>query len=385
MNKIRHQQGSVALFVTLGILSLIGFAALAVDVGYIYAYHWKLQHSADAAALAAARYITDMAEDPAAVALRLAGDNGIGTEPSTAISVSTGCWNGSAFSTPCALPNAAAVTITDTQNSLLANALNIQNFSFSNTSVALMELNPPQILSGRDVRFNGGLQVQVSGDDLRIHANANLTVNGRLSVTNDPDNPGNVTLSATGVMSPSSQGESGATPYSIPTVNMAALEAKARASGIYYDEGLTLNMEDLSGRSGVVYVNGDVTIESSRCGGGSLSNITVVSSGTMTFRASEVSGQTDPSSGGVTVYFVSGGDMKFLGSVDQIEGGVFRSAGEIAVNGGGGSDVVLQTTFFIADGDVRFNGGLRDVEYQETIDVVAPLFQLPGMTSRLVL
>ena len=382
MKNACRQQGSVTLFVALAMVSLIGFAALVVDVGYLYAYRWKLQYTADAAALASARHINDLINNPTTVALTLAEENGIDPSETVAVAVSTGCWSGVAFTTPCALPNASAVTISDTRTSFFANVLEIASFGFSNTAVALMELNPPQILSGRDVRINGGLQASVSGDDFRIHANANLSVNGQFVVDGDPDNPGNVTLTATGAVTPSSIGSSGANPYTIPPVNIADLEAMAPESQTY--PAGTLYVEELADKSGVVYVDGDVTIDSNGAGA-DLSDVTIVSSGTMTFRASDIAGQTDPSSGGVTVYFVSGGDMKFLGSVDRIEGAVFRSVGEIVVNGGGGVDVILQSVFMVADGDVRVNGGLREIEFDEAVNVIAPPFEMPGTTTRLVL
>lgn len=381
MKNVCGQKGSVTLFVALAMVSLIGFAALVVDVGYLYAYRWKLQYAADAAALAAARDLGDAT----AAAQGLGLDNGIDDSivyDSGRFQVSAGCWSTGVFSTPCMSPNAAAVTISDTQTSFFANVLEIASFGFSNTAVALMELNPPQILSGGDVQINGGLQASVSGDDFRIHANANLSVNGQFVVDGDPDNPGSVTLTATGAVTPSSIGSSGASSYPIPPVSIAALAAMAPESQTY--PAGTLYVEELADKSGVVYVDGDVTIDSNGAGA-ALSDVTIVSSGTMTFRASDIAGQTDPSSGGVTVYFVSGGDMKFLGSVDRIEGAVFRSVGEIVVNGGGGVDVILQSVFMVADGDVRVNGGLREIEFDEAVNVIAPPFEMPGTTTRLVL
>ena len=52
--KIKERRGAVAIIVALIMVILIGFAALAVDVGYLYATRNELQNIADGAALAAA-------------------------------------------------------------------------------------------------------------------------------------------------------------------------------------------------------------------------------------------------------------------------------------------------------------------------------------------
>ena len=52
--KFKDQRGVTALVVALALAMLLGFAALAIDVGYLYATKNELQNIADAAALAAA-------------------------------------------------------------------------------------------------------------------------------------------------------------------------------------------------------------------------------------------------------------------------------------------------------------------------------------------
>ena len=42
----------------IGLLSLLGFAALAIDVGYLFVVRNELQNAADAAALAGAGHLT---------------------------------------------------------------------------------------------------------------------------------------------------------------------------------------------------------------------------------------------------------------------------------------------------------------------------------------
>ncbi|MFH0905664.1 MAG: pilus assembly protein TadG-related protein [bacterium] len=54
---LRGNKGIVAVYVALGLVVFIGFAALAVDVGYLMVSKNELQNAADAAALAATRHL----------------------------------------------------------------------------------------------------------------------------------------------------------------------------------------------------------------------------------------------------------------------------------------------------------------------------------------
>jgi Flp pilus assembly protein TadG len=53
----KGQRGAVLVMVTLCLIILIGFVALAIDIGYMYTTRNELQNVADAAALAGARYL----------------------------------------------------------------------------------------------------------------------------------------------------------------------------------------------------------------------------------------------------------------------------------------------------------------------------------------
>lgn len=73
----RRERGSVAILFALGFATLIGFAALAVDVGQVAAQKEHLQQTAAAAALAGAAALP---QDPGAAvnqAVAVAGDNGV--------------------------------------------------------------------------------------------------------------------------------------------------------------------------------------------------------------------------------------------------------------------------------------------------------------------
>ena len=57
IHRLKDQQGVSVVIVALVLPVLIGFAALAIDIGYLYATKNELQNIADAAALAAANEI----------------------------------------------------------------------------------------------------------------------------------------------------------------------------------------------------------------------------------------------------------------------------------------------------------------------------------------
>lgn len=57
---LSDQRGASAVLIAIMLVMLIGFAALAVDIGYLYATRNELQNVADAAALAATRKLGEL-------------------------------------------------------------------------------------------------------------------------------------------------------------------------------------------------------------------------------------------------------------------------------------------------------------------------------------
>jgi Flp pilus assembly protein TadG len=55
----RGERGAVIVIFAICLFVLIGFAALAIDIGYLHTTRSELQNVADAAALAGARYLGD--------------------------------------------------------------------------------------------------------------------------------------------------------------------------------------------------------------------------------------------------------------------------------------------------------------------------------------
>lgn len=75
-SRLRSERGATAVLVALLMVPLVGFAAIAVDVGALYAEKAQLQNGADSAALAIAQHCAVSAcGDPAATAEDLASAN----------------------------------------------------------------------------------------------------------------------------------------------------------------------------------------------------------------------------------------------------------------------------------------------------------------------
>jgi hypothetical protein len=73
---LKKDDGNVLILVTAALIVLIGFAALAVDIGYFYSERAKLVTAADAAALAGAQLLPDAGE-AGDQAIHIAQENGV--------------------------------------------------------------------------------------------------------------------------------------------------------------------------------------------------------------------------------------------------------------------------------------------------------------------
>ena len=71
MKIIGNKKGTIAIIVGVSLVVLIGFAALAVDLGYVYMKNVELQTTADAAALAGAGALVSYGNDQTKVAEKI--------------------------------------------------------------------------------------------------------------------------------------------------------------------------------------------------------------------------------------------------------------------------------------------------------------------------
>lgn len=84
MNTNTSERGQAIVLIVLAIVALFGFAALAIDGGYLYSERGRAQNAADSAALAAAAAAAN-GQDPAARAFALAAMNGFNNDGVTNI------------------------------------------------------------------------------------------------------------------------------------------------------------------------------------------------------------------------------------------------------------------------------------------------------------
>lgn len=71
-DRLKSKKGSVTVVVALFLIALIGFAALAIDVGYMMVTRNELQNVSDSAALAATKKLALLYQNPAYISLPLA-------------------------------------------------------------------------------------------------------------------------------------------------------------------------------------------------------------------------------------------------------------------------------------------------------------------------
>ena len=136
--------GAVYIWTAFGILGMLGFAGLAIDMSYFYVARNQLQTSADAAALAGATLMSDTnamrAEAKKYAKMNVGGDDQVLTDSD----VERGTWDFSSrsFSSGGAKPNAVRVTTRMAQangnpaGTFFASVLGFNNVDISTSAVA---------------------------------------------------------------------------------------------------------------------------------------------------------------------------------------------------------------------------------------------------------
>ncbi len=118
---LRNEEGNVVIWVAGSMTMIMGFAALAVDLGHLYALDNQLQNAADAAALAAVSQLNDPNE-ARSVAAAITAQNLPPEEHGTALAssdVELGQWNPNTrvFAAGVNPPDAVRVTVRRTSDS----------------------------------------------------------------------------------------------------------------------------------------------------------------------------------------------------------------------------------------------------------------------------
>lgn len=111
--RMREHKGATVIFVAIALVMFLGFAALAVDVGYLYVVRGELQNSADSGALAGAQVLynnlgTEVNAGANAVAQDYAERHDSEQEQAVVESVERGHWS---FATRTFTPNNSLVAV----------------------------------------------------------------------------------------------------------------------------------------------------------------------------------------------------------------------------------------------------------------------------------
>ena len=218
----------------------------------------------------------------------------------------------------------------------------------------------------RDPAFGGGI---VSNGDLRIngssninggtHSNGNTVFHGSGTVTG--------TVSAHGSLSPGNYSITGAQTQNakeivLPSVadKMAALEATARASGIYKKSNFNYNGSGDLGNK-VIFVDGDLTLN------GDIMNGTIVATGNVTINGSSQINTNQA----IGTAIVALGDIIMNGASDSY--GAFWSNGSFVQNG---SSRVFGT--IVSQGDITRNGSFNFTASDKIQNDNLPTVTIPG-------
>ncbi len=145
-SRLRHEEGGqVIAFAAISLLAVIGMAAYVIDVGNDYRAHRQLQAAADAAAVAGAEQLPNVAAATAAAqqySASAGGKNLSGSLPGVTTTVTTKCISG----IPCNPANTIVVTQTATVPSIFGQVLGLGSATVSAKSTAAMAGGQPKPL-----------------------------------------------------------------------------------------------------------------------------------------------------------------------------------------------------------------------------------------------
>ena len=151
----RKESGTVAILVALCLIVIVGFLALALDIGYVMVTRNESQDAADAAALAGARQlgenyydkVADKTTDVVSVSETTAGQNRIASQSVSQdnVDIKIGWWDqvSGTFTETAVTPNAVQATVTRQRGltsgpirTFVAGVMGIPNFRMEATATA---------------------------------------------------------------------------------------------------------------------------------------------------------------------------------------------------------------------------------------------------------
>jgi hypothetical protein len=176
---LRERRGSVAVFAAFAMAALLGSAALAVDVGFLYRQEMRLQLAADAGALGAARLLpghTSTTSAYQAAALSEVNDVAAGAVAGT-VQTPVGASYAPTWST-------VTITLTSTPSSFFARAVGFVPSTITASATASATVVPPTAcVLATSKTASPAIQVDNSGS---IVATGSAAVNGSTVTTGCP-------------------------------------------------------------------------------------------------------------------------------------------------------------------------------------------------------
>lgn len=183
---LRNERGAVLVMTTMMLAILLGVAALAIDVGYMYAHRENLRNATDSAAIAAALAVKEkpsvtdgtlasiaLSEAQATISDLVADDIEVNRSPGTA--------DGYAYDYS-GDNSAVGVTITQNKNTFFSRILNIADMDVRTRAVANTGLGAPGLI----------YVFKKTGTGLSLSGGSDLTVNGSIMVNSTGPGPINV-------------------------------------------------------------------------------------------------------------------------------------------------------------------------------------------------
>jgi Flp pilus assembly protein TadG len=141
----REEGGQVIAFMAISLVAVIAMAAFVVDVGNFYRSHRQLQAAADAAAMAGADKLPDVAAATTAAqqySASAGGKNANGNLSGVTTNITTKCISG----IPCNPANTIVVTETATVSTIFAKVIGINSASITAKATAAMAGGQPKPL-----------------------------------------------------------------------------------------------------------------------------------------------------------------------------------------------------------------------------------------------
>ena len=307
---MRDESGTVIILIALALTVLLAVLALVVDLGYAYMRNQRLQHIADAMALAAAQDLPDTTVS-ITVAYQYANQNG---------------------------ENPATFTITFSDNNQIVNVRANKQISLIFAKVLgfdHLNLKPSASASRLSigkafdyVLFSGSTKdtLTLNGSGMTVqgssHTNQNFVANGsKMTITGSCEAVAGITVNGSQMNIPNRAPNS---PYVDMPDFSDTIKSQAQQAGNLYNGDKIYNGSQIQVNN-PIYVNGNVTVNGSHFVGQGC----ILATGNITFNGSNL----NQSSEDAVCFYSKNGSITINGAKAEIDGILYAPNGSITFNG----------------------------------------------------